>query len=350
MPQEGRAGEEKTLETVVWETPVSRGEGAQGRPAGAVVEVVERVDEVAVRPGGQVRAGECAHAHLRSRQSRDLPSGLPSSVPSVHGLPGRPAVRQTMWHVMSAPARTRYAGAMGEIENRPPDPSMLRISDNDRQKVAEVLREAAGEGRIDLEELDERLELTWGAKTYADLVPITADLQLPAHPQPARAPAPRPSYVPAMGHASSTAIMGECKRQGVWPVPEHHSAFALMGSVLIDLRQAQLAATRHPDQRQHHHGRGQDHRPGPHPRRDRRDADHGRVRPRQGQGPGRGGSGLTDRPGARNGHDGIGDRAAPARTRDAEEVPRHLLTLRPSAEQRDPVADSAPATSTSARC
>lgn len=135
---------------------------------------------------------------------------------------------------------------MGEIENRRPDSSMLRISDNDRQKVAEVLREAAGEGRIDLEELDERLELTWGAKTYADLVPITADLHLPAHPEPARAPAPLPhpgsTYVSVRGHASSTAIMSECKRQGVWSVPEHHSAFALMGSVVIDLRQAQFAA------------------------------------------------------------------------------------------------------------
>ena len=111
---------------------------------------------------------------------------------------------------------------------------MLRIADSDRQKVAEVLREAAGEGRIDLDELDERLELTWGAKTYADLVPITADLHLPAHAD--------PRYVPVRGHASSTAIMSECKRQGVWSVPEHHSAFALMGSVVIDLRQAQLAA------------------------------------------------------------------------------------------------------------
>ncbi|RYC09557.1 DUF1707 SHOCT-like domain-containing protein [Nocardioides zhouii] len=132
---------------------------------------------------------------------------------------------------------------MGEIENRPPDPSLLRISDNDRQKVAEVLREAAGEGRIDLEELDERLELAWGAKTYADLVPITADLHLPAHPLPAAAPARRtPTGLPTSAHASSTAIMGECKRQGVWAVPEHHSAFALMGSVVIDLRQAQLSS------------------------------------------------------------------------------------------------------------
>ena len=40
------------------------------------------------------------------------------------------------------------------------DPSQLRISDDDRHKVAEVLREAAGEGRIDMDELDERLEAT----------------------------------------------------------------------------------------------------------------------------------------------------------------------------------------------
>jgi hypothetical protein len=139
---------------------------------------------------------------------------------------------------------------MGEIENRPHDPSLMRISDADRQRVADVLRDAAGEGRIDLDELDERLELTWGARTYADLVPITADLALPTHgttplphAQPASAPVPRPpSGVPAVGHHSSVAIMSECKRQGVWAVPEHHSAFALMGSVVVDLREAQLAA------------------------------------------------------------------------------------------------------------
>src|SRR5688500_6145124 len=79
-----------------------------------------------------------------------------------------------------------YAGAMGDLEGW--DPAQLRISDDDRHKVAEVLRTAAGEGRIDLEELDERLDATWSAKTYGDLVPITADL--PAH-RPAAAPAPQ---------------------------------------------------------------------------------------------------------------------------------------------------------------
>ena len=133
---------------------------------------------------------------------------------------------------------------MGEIENRPHDPSQMRISDADRQRVADVLRDAAGEGRIDLDELEERLELTWQAKTYGELVPITLDLQAagPVAPPAASPVRHTPSSVPAVGHNSSVAIMSECKRQGVWSVPEHHSAFAMMGSVLIDLRQAQLSA------------------------------------------------------------------------------------------------------------
>ena len=69
------------------------------------------------------------------------------------------------------------------------DPSQLRISDADRHQVAELLREAAGEGRLDLEELDERLEATYAAKTYADLVPITIDLPVPG--EPAAAPVQR---------------------------------------------------------------------------------------------------------------------------------------------------------------
>lgn len=131
---------------------------------------------------------------------------------------------------------------MGELEgtNVPGDPSRMRISDADRHRVAEVLREAAGEGRLDLDELDERLELTFAAKTYADLVPITADLHA-AHPAPS-SPVPRAGGVPAVGHASSTAIMGDCKRRGVWHVPAHHAAFSLMGSITLDLRQAVLSA------------------------------------------------------------------------------------------------------------
>lgn len=132
---------------------------------------------------------------------------------------------------------------MGEIENRPPDPSQMRISDADRQRVADVLRDAAGDGRLDFDELEERLEQTWQAKTYGELVPITLDLQAtgPVVP-PAAPPVRRTSSVPAVGHNSSVAIMGDCKRRGVWQVPENHSAFSLMGSVVLDLREAILSS------------------------------------------------------------------------------------------------------------
>jgi hypothetical protein len=123
------------------------------------------------------------------------------------------------------------------------DPARLRVSDEDRHKVAEILREAAGDGRIDLEELDERLEQTYAAKTYADLVPITVDL--PAHNQQhpvARSPVPKREVLPATtSHGSSIAVMGECVRRGAWLVPASHTAFSLMGSVTLDLRDATFA-------------------------------------------------------------------------------------------------------------
>ncbi len=123
------------------------------------------------------------------------------------------------------------------------DPARLRISDADRHRVAEVLRHAAGEGRIDLSELDERLEAAYQARTYGDLVPITADLPtgtsdgVHAAPAPVQPPAPA---VPAVEYTSSVAVLGECKRRGVWRVPQEHTAFSLMGSVTLDLREAVL--------------------------------------------------------------------------------------------------------------
>ncbi len=130
---------------------------------------------------------------------------------------------------------------------QPHDASRLRISDEDRHRVAEVLRQAAGEGRLDLSELDERLEATYAAKTYADLVPITADLPGHAGAQPPvrRSTAPgQPSHplVPAPTWSNSVAVMSETKRQGQWLVPEQHTAFSMMGSVRLDLREAQFAA------------------------------------------------------------------------------------------------------------
>lgn len=121
----------------------------------------------------------------------------------------------------------------------PEDPARLRVSDQERHQIAELLRLAAGEGRIDLEELDERLEATYAAKTYADLVPLTADL-----PATGEAVARRPAghVVAGPAYQSSFAMMSETRRSGPWQVGASHTAFALMGSVVLDLRQAVFAA------------------------------------------------------------------------------------------------------------
>ncbi len=124
-------------------------------------------------------------------------------------------------------------------ERRPPDRSALRISDVDRHDAAEILRKAAGDGRIDFDELDQRLDAVYAAKTYGDLVPITVDL--PADEAP-RAVTPHRDVVPSSTTwQGSTAVMGECKRRGPWLVPGSHTAFALMGSVELDLREATFA-------------------------------------------------------------------------------------------------------------
>lgn len=124
---------------------------------------------------------------------------------------------------------------MGQLEH--PDPS-LRISDADRHQVAEILRRAAGEGRLDFEELDERLEQTYAAKTYADLVPITLDLPdaAPAS-RPASAPAPRTGASPATSERH-LAIMGGFERKGAWTVPGELTVMAFMGGADLDLRRA----------------------------------------------------------------------------------------------------------------
>ena len=52
----------------------------------------------------------------------------------------------------------------------------MRASDADREQVAEFLRHAAGEGRLLVDELEDRLGAALSAKTYAELDAITADL------------------------------------------------------------------------------------------------------------------------------------------------------------------------------
>ena len=125
----------------------------------------------------------------------------------------------------------------------PRDPALLRVSDADRHKVAEILRQAAGEGRLDLDELDERLESAYAAKTYADLVPITADLPLRASERlPGPAPQPAGPALPATRHDTTLAFMGGSSRKGLWEVGATHTAFAMWAGITLDLREARLTS------------------------------------------------------------------------------------------------------------
>jgi len=71
-----------------------------------------------------------------------------------------------------------------------PEPHDLRTSDAEREAVVETLREHAAAGRLDADELEQRLGAAYGAQLRADLVPLVADLPVAA-PAPATAPAPR---------------------------------------------------------------------------------------------------------------------------------------------------------------
>lgn len=59
------------------------------------------------------------------------------------------------------------------------DRGQLRAGDADRDRVAERLRIALEEGRLNLHEYDERLRDAYAAKTYADLDGLLADLPNP---------------------------------------------------------------------------------------------------------------------------------------------------------------------------
>lgn len=117
----------------------------------------------------------------------------------------------------------------------------MRVSDSDREQAADVLREAAGHGRISMDELDERLELAYAAKTYADLAAVTRDL-----PGPVQAPGPvQPAMAGRIGGTPrskfSVAILSGARRKGRWVVPRNYVGVAVMGGIELDLREAQFS-------------------------------------------------------------------------------------------------------------
>jgi hypothetical protein len=123
----------------------------------------------------------------------------------------------------------------------PDDRRLLRVSDSDREQVTEMLREAAGQGRITLDELETRFDATYAAKTYAELEVITRDLPAQesaalARSGPGAFPAERMGGTPKS--RLSFAILSGARRRGTWVVPPVYTAVAFLGGVDIDLRDA----------------------------------------------------------------------------------------------------------------
>ncbi|MEU6506576.1 DUF1707 domain-containing protein [Streptomyces sp. NPDC046942] len=125
----------------------------------------------------------------------------------------------------------------------------LRASDADRERVAEVLRDALAEGRLDMAEFEERLEAAYKARTYGELTPITRDLPAATAPAPVsftKEPVEKGSWAARIvgGEGSSTggvAIMSGFQRKGRWTVPKRFTCLAFMGGGEIDLREANFA-------------------------------------------------------------------------------------------------------------
>jgi hypothetical protein len=113
----------------------------------------------------------------------------------------------------------------------------LRASHADRDQVVELLRVAAGDGRLSADELDDRLERALTARTYAELAALTADL--PATPGAVVVP-------PGAGAVSATAkdlvrinVKGSsASRDGGWVVPKELDIKVRGGGVTLDFTEA----------------------------------------------------------------------------------------------------------------
>lgn len=102
----------------------------------------------------------------------------------------------------------------------------LRASHQDRDRVVEILRVAAGDGRLTAAELDERLEAALSARTHSELATLTADL-------PASGIAAKPKDLIRINQR-----FGDVSRTGRWAVPKRMEIRLRAGDAKIDFTEA----------------------------------------------------------------------------------------------------------------
>ena len=113
----------------------------------------------------------------------------------------------------------------------------LRASDDDRERTAETLRRAAGEGRLSVEELEERLQGVLAARTQAELEPLVADLPAAGERPPGRV-AVRPGE---RGTRWLVSVLGGHDRMGQWRLAPRCTVVNVMGGSDLDLNEIELS-------------------------------------------------------------------------------------------------------------
>jgi hypothetical protein len=104
--------------------------------------------------------------------------------------------------------------------------SELRASDRDRDQVVEILQVAAGDGRLSLTELDERLDAALSARTIGELKGLTADLPLEGMPPQAR------------DLIRIDQRFGDVTRTGRWLVPRRMEILLMFCEAKLDFTDA----------------------------------------------------------------------------------------------------------------
>jgi hypothetical protein len=129
----------------------------------------------------------------------------------------------------------------------------LRVSDDERRHVIELLERATGRGMIDLDEFTSRVDTALAARTRGELNAVLVDLPGLVHPdRPTGPPAVRPSAgprrraarapVPGAGELLS-AQLGSVNRRGSWPVPAQLRIQVAMGSAELDFTETEVPPT-----------------------------------------------------------------------------------------------------------
>ncbi len=114
----------------------------------------------------------------------------------------------------------------------------LRASDADREHAAELIRHAAGEGRLTLDELEERLNTVYETRTRRELDRLTADIVAdPRQDTHARVPVRRGDG----GARWIVSVMSGHDRKGRWRLSERVNVINVMGGSNLDLNDAELS-------------------------------------------------------------------------------------------------------------